>query len=119
MSLALVSVAALVLAVTLSCTTTINVGVLSLALAWLVGVYLGGMPINTVLEAFPTALLVTLIGVTLLFSAAECNGTLAGVTGRAVRICAGRRGFCQSCSSRSASMTVVGAVLCWILFRWS
>ena len=36
MSLAWISVAALVLAITLSCTTTINVGVLSLALALIV-----------------------------------------------------------------------------------
>jgi hypothetical protein len=36
MSLAWISVAALVLAVTLSCTTTINVGVLSMSLALLV-----------------------------------------------------------------------------------
>ena len=41
MSLAWVSVAALVLAVTLSCTTTINVGVLSMSLALIVGVVLG------------------------------------------------------------------------------
>ena len=44
MSLAWISVAALVLAVTLSCTTTINVGVLAIVLAWIVGVYFGGMP---------------------------------------------------------------------------
>ena len=41
------------LAVTLSCTTTINVGVLSLALALLVGVFLGGMSVDAVLEGFP------------------------------------------------------------------
>jgi di/tricarboxylate transporter len=93
MSLAWISIAALVLAVALSCTTAINVGVLSLALAWLVGVYLGGMSVDTVLEGFPTALLVTLIGVTLLFSVAESNGTLSRVTGRAVRMCRGRAGL--------------------------
>ena len=38
MNLAWISVAALVLAVLLSCTTTINVGVVSLTLALLVGV---------------------------------------------------------------------------------
>ena len=38
------------LAVTLSCTTTINVGVLSLALALLVGVFLGGMSPDAVLD---------------------------------------------------------------------
>ena len=93
MSLAWISIGALVLAVGLSCTTAINVGVLSLAMAWVVGVYLGGMSVEAVLEGFPTPLLVTLIGVTLLFSIAECNGTLGRVTGRAVRICRGHAGL--------------------------
>jgi di/tricarboxylate transporter len=92
MTLAWISVGALVLAIALSCTTTINVGVLSLALAFLVGVYLGGMSPDAVLAGFPTSLLVTLVGVTLLFSIAECNGTLARLTARAVRLCRGHRG---------------------------
>jgi di/tricarboxylate transporter len=92
MNLAWISVAALVLAVTLSCTTTVNVGVLSLALALAVGVFLGGMTPAAVLEGFPTELLVTLVGVTLLFSIAECNGTLARLTSRAVRLCRGHAG---------------------------
>ena len=92
MNLAWISVGALVLAVTLSCTTTINVGVLSLAMAFIVGVFLGGMTPNAVLEGFPTDLLVTLIGVTLLFAIAECNGTLSRLTARAVRLCRGHAG---------------------------
>jgi di/tricarboxylate transporter len=93
MSLAWISVAALVIAVTLSCTTTVNVGVVSLAMALIVGVYLGGMSPEMVLEGFPTPLLVTLVGVTLLFSIAEVNGTLARVTARAVRLCRGQAGL--------------------------
>ena len=93
MSLAWISVAALVIAVTLSCTTTINVGILSMAMALIVGVYLGGMSPDMVLEGFPTPLLVTLVGVTLLFSIAEVNGTLARVTARAVRLCRGQAGL--------------------------
>ena len=92
MSLAWLSVAALVLAVTLSCTTTINVGVLSLALALIVGVYFGGMSADAVLAGFPVALFITLAGVTLLFSIAETNGTLARLTSRAVRLCRGHAG---------------------------
>ena len=93
MSLAWISVAALVIAVTLSCTTTVNVGVLSMAMALIVGVYFGGMSPEMVLEGFPSALLVTLVGVTLLFSIAEVNGTLARVTTSAVRLCRGRAGL--------------------------
>ena len=93
MTLAWVSVGALVLAVALSVLTTINVGILSLAMAWLVGVYLGGMSVNTVLSGFPVPLLVTLVGVTLLFSMADTNGTLSRLTGRAVRLCRGNAGL--------------------------
>jgi di/tricarboxylate transporter len=93
MNLAWISIGALVVAVALSCTTAVNVGVLALALAWIVGVYLGGMSVETVLDGFPVPLLVTLVGVTLLFSIAETNGTLARVTGRAVRLCRGNAGL--------------------------
>jgi di/tricarboxylate transporter len=92
MSLAWISIAALVIAVVLSCTTAVNVGVLSLAMALVVGVYLGGMSVAGVLDGFPTPLLVTLIGVTLLFAIAETNGTLARVAGAAVRVCRGHAG---------------------------
>ena len=54
MSLAAISVAALVLAVVLSCITTVNVGVLAVALAWIIGVYIGHMPLATVIAGFPT-----------------------------------------------------------------
>ena len=93
MSLAVVSIAALVLSVVLSFTTAINVGVIAMTLAWLIGVYLGGMSVDVVLQGFPTALLVTLIGITLLFSLAECNGTLARLTARLVRLCRGHAGL--------------------------
>jgi di/tricarboxylate transporter len=92
MNLAWISVAALVLAVVLSCTTTINVGVVALALALAVGVFFGGMSADAVLAGFPVSLFITLVGVTLLFSIAESNGTLARLTARAVRLCRGHAG---------------------------
>jgi len=93
MSLAWISVAALVLAVTLSCTTAINVGLVALALALIVGVLLGGMTPNAVLAGFPVDLFITLIGVTLLFAIADVNGTLERLTARAVRLCRGHAGI--------------------------
>ena len=79
--------------VIVSCVTTLNVGVLAIALAWIVGVYLGGMPINTVMAGFPSPLFLTLAGVTLLFSQAQINGTLDRLAHRAVRLCRGNVGF--------------------------
>jgi di/tricarboxylate transporter len=92
MNLAVISVSALVLAVVVSCISPLNVGVLAIALAWIVGVYIGGLPVNTVMGGFPVPLFVTLTGVTLLFSLAQCNGTLDRITHRAVRVCRGNRG---------------------------
>ena len=92
MSLAVISVIALATAVIVSCFSPVNVGVLAIALAWIVGVYIGGLPLNTVLAGFPTSLFLTLTGVTLLFALAQCNGTLERLTHQAVRICRGNRG---------------------------
>jgi di/tricarboxylate transporter len=82
-----------VFVVVLSCTTTINVGVLALAMAFVVGVFVNGMTTDAVLAGFPVPLLVTLLGVTLLFSIAECNGTLGRLTARAVALCRGHVGM--------------------------
>ena len=92
MNLAVLSVAALALAVIVSCVSRLNVGVLAVALAWIVGVYIGGIPVNTVMAGFPSQLFLTLTGVTLLFTLAQSNGTLERLTHHAVRICRGNRG---------------------------
>ena len=92
MDLAWISVGALIVAVTLSMVTTINVGVVCLAFAWMVGVLLGGMSVADVVDGFPTPLFITLTGVTLFFSMCRGNGTLERVTDRAVRLCRGHAG---------------------------
>ena len=92
MNLALISVSALTLAVLISCVSRLNVGVLSVALAWIVGVYIGGLPVNTVMAGFPSQLFLTLAGVTLLFAMAQSNGTLGQLTHHAVRLCRGNAG---------------------------
>ena len=92
MSLAVLSVAALAVAIIVSCVTTLNVGVLAIALAWIIGVYAGGIPVATVMGGFPTQLFLTLTGMTLLFTAAQCNGTLDRLAHQAVRTCRGNRG---------------------------
>ena len=93
MSIAWISLVALLAAVTLSMFTKVNVGIVSLALAWIVGVYLGGLPLNTVIGAFPIQLFLTLTGVTLLFGMAHVNGTLERLAARAVSLCHGNAGI--------------------------
>ena len=92
MSLAALSVSALALAVAVSCVTRLNVGLLAVALAWIVGVYIGGMPVNSVMAGFPSQLFLTLAGVTLLFTMAQCNGSLDRLAHHAVKSCRGNRG---------------------------
>ena len=93
MNLAVLSLLALVVAMIVSCTTTLNVGVLAVALAWVVGVYIGGMRLDDVLGGFPVQLFLTLAGVTLLFTQAQLNGTLDRVANAAVRVCRGNAGL--------------------------
>jgi di/tricarboxylate transporter len=98
LSLAWLSLAALVVVVVLSCTTAVNPGFVSLTLAWVIGIYVApafGRRFTTgeVLAGFPTDLFVTLVGVTLLFTLARGNGTLDRVVRAAVRCCRGNAGL--------------------------
>jgi di/tricarboxylate transporter len=66
------------------------VGVLAVALAWPIGLYAAGWKVDVLMATFPSALFLTLLGVTLLFGIAVSNGTMAAVAGAAVRVCRGR-----------------------------
>ena len=89
MTPAAVSLLALLAAIVVSCTSRINVGIVAVALAWLAGTY-GGRTPDQILAGFPSSLFVTLAGVTLLFSAAEANGTVGIVAGRLLGLARGR-----------------------------
>ncbi len=79
-------------AVVLSLVSRLNVGLVALALAWVVGAYLTDVGAEGVLRGFPTTLFVTLAGVTLLFALAEANGTLERLAHRAIRLARGNAG---------------------------
>lgn len=84
------SLLALLVAIVLSCTTRLNVGLVAMAFAWMVGVMLAGWTADAVASGFPTGLFLTLAGVTLLFAAAESNGAVDGLARRAMRLARGR-----------------------------
>ena len=90
MTPATASVGALFVAIAISCTSRINVGLVAIPLAWAVGVY-AGRPADAVLAGFPSALFVTLAGVTVLFTLAEVNGTVGLVARRLLGLARGRR----------------------------
>jgi Na+/H+ antiporter NhaD/arsenite permease-like protein len=83
------ALAALLAAVVLSLTSRVNVGVVAVALAWLAGTFGARLGAEAVLAGFPGSLFVTLLGVTLLFAAAEANGTLAALAARVVGLARG------------------------------
>jgi di/tricarboxylate transporter len=89
MSPASASVCALLLAIAVSCTSRINVGLLAVPLAWAVGVY-AGRPAEAILAGFPSGLFVTLAGVTVLFTLAEINGTVGLLARRLLGLARGR-----------------------------
>ena len=62
-------------------------------MAWIVGVYFGGLPISEILMGFPAELFLILTGVTLLFTQARMNGTLDRIAHYAVRWCRGNVGL--------------------------
>ena len=87
------SVVALLLVMAASFGTRLNVGVLAVALAWLVAVFGAGWKADAVMAVFPTSLFLTLLGVTLLFGVMQANGTMAALTQRALRRCGTRVGW--------------------------
>ncbi len=93
MSLAWLSLGALFLAIFVSCTTRLNVGIVSMALAWFIGVYLGGLKVEEVAAGFPVQLFLTLAGVTLLFTQAHTNRTLDKLAHKSVVGCRGNVGL--------------------------
>jgi di/tricarboxylate transporter len=93
MNLAWLSLSALITAIIVSCFSELNVGVLSLAFSWIIGVYFAGMTVAQVASGFPISLFLTLVGVTLLFTQASQNGTLEKLAHRAVELCRGNVGL--------------------------
>ena len=92
MNVAVLSIVAFAVAILLSCFTPINVGLISIAFAFLVGVLFGGMKVSEVASGFPSSLFLVLVGVTLLFSQAKVNGTLEQIAKRSVRLARGNPG---------------------------
>ena len=90
---ALLALLGLVVAIGLSMTTRVNVGLLAVALAWGIGVYTAGMKVEAVIAGFPANLFSTLAGVTFLFAVAKSNGTLDLLARRAARLVRGSAGL--------------------------
>lgn len=75
-----ISLFALAIAIAIGFWKDINVGLVALAFSLIVGHYLGGIPINTIIGYWPVRLFFTTFGITLLFSIAKLNGTLEKIS---------------------------------------
>ncbi len=83
--LAEISLIALAIAVVIGIVRNINVGPLSLAIALVVGYYIGGVKIKDIIAGYPVNVFIMLAGITYLFAIANINGTLEKITKFAVK----------------------------------
>jgi di/tricarboxylate transporter len=90
---ATLSLIALAVVIGVSLTSRINVGVLALALATIVAVLVAKWKPAELAATFPADLFLTLVGVSVLFGAAQTNGTLEALAERIVRLGAGNAGL--------------------------
>lgn len=86
----ILSLVALIIAIIISIWKNVNLGMISLGLALIVGHLIGGIPIKDIVKGFPSDLLITMAGVTFLFGIAQVNGTLSNITTRTVRMVRGK-----------------------------
>ena len=89
MTPAIASLIALLIAIALSLTSRINVGVVAIVFAWVIGTAMAAMKPDQIAAGFPSSLFLTLLGVTLLFALADTNGTLERLANRAVGLAGG------------------------------
>jgi len=75
MSIAAITLLALLAAIVLSMVSRLNIGLLAIGMAWVIGVYAAGGKPDSVMTGFPVDLFLTLSGVCFLFAIAELNGT--------------------------------------------
>lgn len=80
-----ISLLLLAIAIVVSIWQNTNLGTLALGLSLVVGYFIGGVKIKTLVAGYPTSLLIMLAGVTFLFGIAQTNGTLEKITGYTVK----------------------------------
>jgi di/tricarboxylate transporter len=88
-----ISLTALFVAIVVSCVSRLNVGFLSFAFAFVIGLGFAGMKVSEVAAGFPVSLFLTLAAVTLLFSQARVNGTLDKLAKLSLRLSRGNAGL--------------------------
>ncbi len=105
------SILGLVVMFVIATALPINMGLVALAMAFLVGTLAVGMSSNAIIAGFPGDLFVTLVGITYLFAIAQKNGTIDWLVHQAVRAVGGRiAAIPWIMFAVAAALTAVGAV---------
>lgn len=86
---ALASMLVLIAIVLFSCFRDINVGILGVAGALIVGMVFSGMKVSAIYKGWPLNLFMILVGVTFMFSCAQVNGTMQKFSAVCVRLAKG------------------------------
>ncbi len=87
---AVLSVAGLTLAIAAGYFLKVNIGMVSIAFAFLIGHFLVGLPSSTIVTGWPLNLFFMLLAMTLLFGIARVNGTLGLIAQKVVEATRGR-----------------------------
>ncbi len=109
------SLLALLLVIAGSLTSRINIGVLAVALAWLVAVFAAGWKADAVMATFPDTLFLTLVGVSVLFGTAQANGTMSAIARSTVTVLRGHAAllppmfFLMACALSTAGPGAISA----------
>jgi|AntAceMinimDraft_18_1070375.scaffolds.fasta_scaffold00035_12 di/tricarboxylate transporter len=80
MLIPIISLISLVVAIVIGFWKNINVGLIAIVFAFILGVYVGGISEKTIMSYWPIKLFITTFGITLLFSIAKLNGTLEKIS---------------------------------------
>jgi len=71
----------------------VNIGFLSLSIAWILGYFIAGLTIPEVTAGFPISIFIVLVAVSYLFGIAQLNGTLDKLTHYMVQLAKGQKIF--------------------------
>src|SRR3989338_3290954 len=93
MQVSFLSILILFFVILMSAVPRVNIGLLSLAMAWALGFFLAGMKPVDVLAGFPVSMFIILVAISYLFGIASRNGTLNKITNMLIRVVKGKRIF--------------------------
>lgn len=93
MLIEIISLLAIVIAIVIGFWKNINVGLIAIAFAFILGYYVGGIDMNTIIGYWPTKLFIMTFGITLLFGIAKLNGTLEKISKTIIALSRGHKVF--------------------------